>query len=550
MFGTIRRHQSWLLVIVATITIASFVVFGPSGCIRQSGPARGGDYGSFDNHRISQSEFASASRDVRLETFLQKRSWPSPEDPYVQFESLKLIAMHQKERELGIRVSDEAVAAAARQFLAASKISFDQFIDVLKPQGLDANDFDRFLRGQLAQRQLVEAASLTGRMVTPQEAESLYRLEHQQLATDLVFFSTSNFLSSVSVTPEIISSFYSNRVADYRIPEQVQVSYVKFNVTNYLAAAKAAATNLDQMADQAISRLGTNYLRYGKTPAEAKAVLKDDELHSLALVDARKEAGQFADELDKGTNRVSPAALEELAKKKGLTALTTAPFTLRDGPMDLKVADSFTHAAFALTPEDPFTGAILADDGVYVLAYKQRIPSRIPDIKTMETKVTADYRETQARQLAQQAAMKFDTTLTNGLAQGKTFKAIADEAKVKFEALPPFSFRTETLPGESEDKVELNQLKQYAFTTPVGMASQAVPARDGAFVLYVEKQLPLDETKMKAELPAFTNSLRDSRQNEAFNEWFNAQLRADQVFIQRLQKLAAEAQMAASRPRS
>src|ERR1700686_853101 len=100
MFGTIRRHQSWLLVIVATITIASFVVFGPSGCIRQSGPARGGDYGSFDNHRISQSEFANATRDVRLETFLQKRTWPSPEDPYVQFEALKMIALHQKEREL------------------------------------------------------------------------------------------------------------------------------------------------------------------------------------------------------------------------------------------------------------------------------------------------------------------------------------------------------------------------------------------------------------------------------------------------------------------
>jgi hypothetical protein len=43
---------------------------------------------------------------------------------------------------------------------------------------------------------------------------------------------------------------------------------------------------------------------------------------------------------------------------------------------------------------------------------------------------------------------------------------------------------------------------------------------DGGVIVYVKSRLPLDEAKMNASLPAFANYVRQSRQNEAFNEWF------------------------------
>jgi hypothetical protein len=39
-------------------------------------------------------------------------------------------------------------------------------------------------------------------------------------------------------------------------------------------------------------------------------------------------------------------------------------------------------------------------------------------------------------------------------------------------------------------------------------------------LVYVQSQLPLDEAQMKAEMPAFINTLRRTRAQEAFNQWF------------------------------
>jgi hypothetical protein len=74
-----------------------------------------------------------------------------------------------------------------------------------------------------------------------------------------------------------------------------------------------------------------------------------------------------------------------------------------------------------------------------------------------------------------------------------------------------------------EDRANLNQLKQTAFSTPPGTISNFQPTSDGGFVLYVKAKLPLDEARMNANLPAFANYVRQSRQSEAFNEWFSKQ---------------------------
>ena len=71
----------------------------------------------------------------------------------------------------------------------------------------------------------------------------------------------------------------------------------------------------------------------------------------------------------------------------------------------------------------------------------------------------------------------------------------------------------------------MNQVKQAAFTTPVGHVSNFTETDDGGFILFVQSQLPVDQSVMNAELPQFTESLRRSRENEAFNVWLNGQNR-------------------------
>ena len=69
MFGTIRKHQTWLWTVIATITIVSFVVFfNPNN--RGTGSSRGpANFGSVNGERISEDDFYNARKEVDLQYF-------------------------------------------------------------------------------------------------------------------------------------------------------------------------------------------------------------------------------------------------------------------------------------------------------------------------------------------------------------------------------------------------------------------------------------------------------------------------------------------------
>jgi len=391
--------------------------------------------------------------------------------------------------------------------------------------------------------------ALSGKVVTPQQGEMLYRQQNEDFSTAMVSFAASNFLDAVLVTPDALAQFYSNRVSIYRVPERVQVSYVKFDVTNYLATVEKAMTNLDLEVDDAYKKYGTNLFPEAKTPAEAKAKIKESAIRERALMEGRRAAGTFAERLDRMEPKVA-GNFDALSKTNGLAAGMTAPFTREDGPAELKVPDKFNQAAFRLTQEEPFAGPIVADDGVYVIALKQQIPSEVPPLASIRAKVMEDYRMLQAMQLAHQAAAKFSNTLTNALAQGKAFDAICADAGVKPERLPPFSLSTETLPDKQDERVDVRMLKELAFTTPVGKASAPERSGDGVFVLYVEKRLPADEAKLKKELPDFMTTIRQSRENEVFNGWLTREFSRDSWLVGKMQSLSQTAQERSARARA
>ena len=164
----------------------------------------------------------------------------------------------EKLKDMNVNVSTKSAAALARDFLfrvARTNVAPNQIFDafylkILRPNGLSKLDFERYIRHEAGVFHLVAVAGLPGKLVTPQEAEQIYRRENQEVLVDAVFFSASNYISSVSdPDPQTLSQFYSNNMASYRLPERVQVAYIKFVATNYLAEADkelGKVTNLTQ----------------------------------------------------------------------------------------------------------------------------------------------------------------------------------------------------------------------------------------------------------------------------------------------------------------
>lgn len=529
MFGTIRKHQNWLWVIIITVIIISFVVFF-SPYSRVNERSGGGNYGSVSGERISREEYADAQREIYLRHFFSNGGqWPDEEARRSGFdpmrETYQWLFLVQKQKDMDIHISSEQVAQFAREMvrpLERRGISTpQQFIDqVLKSQGMSAADFERFVRHYLGIQELISSLGVSGKLATPAEIESLFIRENQEIVAEAVLFTASNYLSQVNINPELLTQFFSNQVARYRIPERVQVNYVKFDLTNFTAQAEAelAKTNLTQIIEENYRRLGTNYFADAKTPEAVKAKIRSELIKSRALVFARRAAADFASPLFE-MQPAKPESLEAAAKAKGLKVYTSKPFDRNEGPSEIEVGPDFAKTAFSRTEEEPFSPPVVGQDGVYVFATIKRFPSEVPTLDQVREKVTADYRYSQAMMLARQAGLNFQTQVTNAMAQGKTFDQAAADAKLKPITLPPFSLSTRAL-GEIEEKININQLKDLAFSTSVGKTSNFRMTAEGGLIVFVKAKQPIDQDKMKSELPTFANYVRQSRQTEAFNDWF------------------------------
>ena len=527
MFGTIRKHQTWLWAVIITLTIISFVIFFTPG---RNGGQRGygaNNYGKINGEPITQDQMDGAARDVSLLYFFMSNGhWPDAEAKARGFdvdkESYLWLLLLQEEQRLGISVSSETAAQFAREMLApffrGHPVSPSAFVEqVLVPKGFAVEDFERFCRHYLARQQLINTVGLSGQLLSPQEAKVLYIREFQELKSEAVFFSASNYLAGVTTTPQAISQFYSNQLANYRIPERVQVSYVEFPASNYVHQAESTLTNLNEMVESAMQRMGTNYTRFGATTNEAKVKVREEIIHEKAMVDAKRQANAFAEPLlDEETP--STGDLAKLAQTNGLRVHVTAPFDDRQPPAELDAGEDFVRAALARTARDPFAGPIEGPNGYYFLALYKKLPSEVPPLEQIRSRVEADYKLHIATLKARAAGEASERALTNSVAQGKGLEAAFAAAGLKPQPLPPFSLSTRSLP-EIEDTLSLNQLKQLAFSTPPGKVSHFQPTHDGGIILAVQGKLPLEDSKIQSDLPSFMRMERQRRQEEAFNIW-------------------------------
>jgi hypothetical protein len=418
--------------------------------------------------------------------------------------------------------SDKAGQFATRmiqQFGRGNAVTPEDFRKyMLEPQGLTFEDLERFVRHELGMQELMSTVGLIGTLITPQEATELYRRERQEVLAEAIFFSPSNFLNQVTVTPEAIGQFYSNQVANYRLPERVQVSYVPFPFTNYFSKVEKEITNLTEIVNANYERMGTNQFRDAKTPDEAKAKIKEEILKRGAAVHAKRDANQFATPLF-DTPPLPLSAFSKHAESNKLTVSVTAPFSKDEAPKGLDVGLDFARAAFNLSPTDaPYAQPIEGRDAVYVIAYNKQLPSEIQPLAQIKDKVTMDYKLIQATLKARKAGLEFSLTASNSMAQGKSFDALAADAKLKVTKLPPFSQSTEEI--TNVDVAALDTLKQLAFTTAPGNVSPFRSIREGGLIVHVKEKLPLDEAKMKQELPQFIAYARQVREREAFDVWF------------------------------
>lgn len=543
-------------VIIAAIII-TFVWWGSQG--PQKGNGGGiGNYGVMNGVTITPAIYSEAQREVRLFYFFNSGgNWPGRgrqlQNFDVERETFNRILITEKMKELGIHVDDDAVNKVAADRLLSifngKQVSLKEFESaVLAQEKLTTADFERYIRNELGIQQLFATLGMAGELVSADEVRSLYQRDHQKVSAQIAMFSGVNYAKLVVSTPEKINEFYTNQMQRYQLPERVRVRYVAFPFSNYLASAKTELnnlTNLAELVENAVLKMGTNFPPGVKSPEEAKSKLIENEEKRIAGSSALKAAGDF----DKALFETTPASAEnivKLAKQRGLTAQISMPFSQNEAPKGLDVGADFVRAAYSLTTAEPFCDPVPSSEAFYVISYHSQLPSEIPSLDSIRDRVAQDYQFIESAMLARKAAIDFEGSLSNAMAGGKSFSDACDKAGVKPTLLAPFSLSSTNRIPELAERANVDQFKRVVFATAPGQVTPIMPASDGAFMALVQAKLPLDEVEMASNLPAFTRSVHQVRRSEVFNEWFKREATKAFATVPYFQEKQAQMQKAAT----
>jgi peptidyl-prolyl cis-trans isomerase D len=542
MFGTIRKHSTTLWVVLIAVIIVSFVIFFTPDVGRQSG--RSGPIGTINERPVAYQEYEQAYRETLLRYLFAFGRFPASDAEAEQRginmrnETVQRMILKEKVRELGIVPGEDAVAAyiaRAREFRSEqdggfSREMYENFVARALPQArppLSEADYLRYVRAELGLQHLQDLFGASGTLVTQAEAEEVFRRENEQFLTEIVVFDPANYADKVNMAQTNLMQFYSNRLANFRIPDRLVVEFVKFDFSNHLAEATAELakiTNLTALIDDAYTRadpkqfLGTNNLPL--PPEEAKAKMREAELNRAAQLAARKAANAFATELyDRQEKEPKKAGhLAALAQAKGLALTESLPFSRFDNAHGLEVMENFAQQAFAIDEEEPFKGPIPGTDAYFVIAVKRRLPSEIPPLENILQRVMDEYRAEQAVTLAREAGTAFAAKARSAVAMGRTFSQAATDAKVTVKPLPAFSNSSQNIEG-LDRSLSASELQLQAQALPVGGVSDYRGGPGSGFVLHVKGRQPATADDLAKGLPAFTERLRLMRRSQAFQEW-------------------------------
>jgi len=549
MTNTFRRHHKTIMWIIIVGTILSFVYYltpnarntgGGGGSIR-SAPV-----GSIDGDPVTQSQFEVALREAKVAVRMRQGHWPTSQEtsqalPDLAFQQLLIAA---KMRELNLDVPVEATALFTRKLFgvpvgqAFPKDKFDEFVKTVLNEGgkVDEEDFYHWVRDQVGAELLIKLYGMNGDLITSKEAEFFFRRDHELMSVELARFPLTNYTAQVAPTEQEIGDFYTNRQADYSLPEREQINYIHFNLTNYLPVADkimAGMSNLDAQIDQKyLSQDPGSWKDEAGNQLSADAAkvkMKENVRLQVSAQAAQTNAMQLTKLFFDGRKKDQPITRDELtqfASTNGLNIVTTPPFDKLHPPTELQLPPQYLDMIFHLDASDPEDQYKLvpATNGFFLLGLERKLPSEIQPLEVVRAKVAEDCRDSKALELAIQAGTNFEAAAQAGLAKGLGFDDICAEQKIKPQVLTAFDIETKSIP-EIEDQNEFEYLiKRAAYQMPVGQITTLEKTLAGGFLMFLKARTQVDDAIVQRDLPAFLAIQREQRQIAAFSIWIGREM--------------------------
>jgi peptidyl-prolyl cis-trans isomerase D len=487
MFTTIRKHQRWLMVLIAALTIIAFAFLYNTTEMDRVGSnivARiyGRDVMTVDIERaVRVYQLALALGQFELVRDLSGQA--QTEDEAANNFIWNLMVLQHESKVLGVEPADAAVLARIKSLpVFQTEGVFDplKYADFMQqqlaPRGFTERQLEDVIKDSLrleAIKPLVQSPA----MLLPGDLEpALARLAPADV--EVVRFDAALVAKDVEATDEELQAAFEERKQNLQAPEKRSVRYAAFVLSP-----------------------------------------EEKDLKDKARVDALQKIATATGDLAQVLGEGAPS-LQEAAAAKGVEVRTTPMFGA-DGAtggaladLDGEVVPAAAAVAFRL-PAGPgnFEIVELGQDGYAVIEVAEIEPARPLTFDEARADLRADL-ITQKRAVAvREAAEATLSKIREALASGKSFAEAAQETSSKVETMSGLTPFAEDLTPEQR------QMAMAVMDAPVGVLGDFLPTPDGGFAAYVAARRDPDAATLAERRPMVEQNLLQGREMLLFAQW-------------------------------
>jgi peptidyl-prolyl cis-trans isomerase D len=495
MMKFLRSQSQTVLIVILAVIGLGFIFYGNSGTFLTSGGNSPTDFGRIEGDDLSIADLYGAVRNVRNLLALENREQEFTQAQIAESAWQDLLTLHEADK-LHIDISDDALLAFIQsqpQFQKDGSYSPELYraamANLQNARHITPDAYAGLIHSELRKQAVYQALTSSVHAVAF-DTKDEYEKEYAPVQLSYVAFPIATYAASAQVSPAEIEAAYKANPSDpdYRTEEKRQVEYVLFPLT----ADQQKLPDKDKTAT--IQALGEKALDF------ALALQPDPNVPS-------------------GTT--PPVAdFDAEAKKRGLTPITTNPFTATTPPAGMAPSPAFNNAAFALSKDDPISKVIQLDNGVAVLRLVQIEPSELRPLAEVTPVIQKALQAQKGAQAQDQAASAAASALQDAVKKGADFKTAAAAQHLTVETLPPFIPRK-----ASASDMKQEALGYYSAKLPVGGVSQPIPleGENSVVVLHVDSRAAADPAGFAAFETQYGHARDQDLRGRAFVDWINWQ---------------------------
>jgi hypothetical protein len=487
MFTTIRKHQRWLMTLIAALTIIAFAwLYNTTDLERVGSNIVAKIYG----RDVMQVDIERAVRNYQLALALGQfelvrdlAGQAQSEDEAANNFIWNLMVMQHEAARLGVEPGDQAVVdrikmlpvfQTAGQFDPVKYSTFMQ--EQLAPRGFTERQLENVIRDSLRLAGIKDLVGSPAVVMPGEAAAALNRI--RPLNLEILRWKATSVAKNVQVGESELTEAFAARAQDLQVPEKRSVRYVLFALTpdqRDLAGAERVAA------------------------LQKTATATGDLSQALA---------------DGGGDLVAVAA------EKGLEVQTT-PFFAPDAAtgaasegLDGEVVTAAAAVAFRL-PQGAGNFEIIqvGNDGFAVVEVAGVEAARPMTFEEARADLLADLIARQRDTMVREAADRDLAEMRAAMDGGKDFAAAARAAGVKPEKVSGLSVLDRELAPDRR------QIAMAAIDMADGTLGSFAPTPDGGFAVYVASRGELDEQAMAEQRPMMESGLLEGKEMLLFAQW-------------------------------